>query len=268
MAERFMRRLFVSLTGAALVAGCSGGSGGASSGSGSGSSASGSSGESASGGVAGGVTFSCTLSGIVCVQIVAPPSAMAAEKSACMGTFSVGTCPPAGIVACCDKGVEDDCYFAGSTLSLFQSECKGTWTTADGGVASDDGGASGAAAFVGTWARSGSQTVTCPGGTTTNAITGNLVITAGTTAATITATQPDGCATTYSVSGNVASASAGQTCNTTTEGGVAELTTVVSHTLTLSADGSTLTSVGNETLDKTATMTMCTTMGMGTYTKE
>lgn len=267
MTARFMRRLPASLMAVALVAACSGGGGGGSSGSGSGGGSGGSGGPSASGSVAGGATFSCTLSGIVCVQIVAPPSAMAAEKSACMGTFSVGTCPPAGIVACCDKGVEEDCYFAGATLSSFQSECKGSWITPDGGSA-DDGGASGAAAFVGTWARSGSQTVTCPGGTTTNAITGNLVIAAGTMAGTIAATQPDGCATTYSVSGNVASAAAGQTCNTTTEAGVAEVTTVVSHTLTLSADGSTLTSVGNEILDKTATMTMCTTMGMGTYTKE
>jgi hypothetical protein len=265
MTERFVNLLLASLTAAALVA-CSGGGGGP--GSGSGSSTSGSGGQSTSGSVAGGTTFSCTLSGIVCVQIVAPASSMAAEKSACMGTFSVGTCPPAGIVACCDKGVEDDCYFAGTTLSIFQSECKGTWVTADGGVAIDDGGASGAAAFVGTWARSGSQTVTCPGGVTTNAITGDLVITEGTTAGTIVGTQPDGCVTTYSVSGNVASAAAGQSCNTTTEAGVAETSTVVSHTLTLSADGSTLTSVGDETLDKTATMTMCTTVGMGTYTKE
>jgi hypothetical protein len=43
---------------------------------------------------------------------------------------------------------------------------------------------------------------------------------------------------------------------------------VVSHTLTLSADGGTLMSTGSSTLDKTATMTMCTLTASGTYTKQ
>jgi hypothetical protein len=154
--------------------------------------------------------------------------------------------------------------FASSTAAALLA-CSGGQSTSG---SSDDGGAGGAAAFVGTWARSGSQTVTCPGGVTINAISGDLLITPGTTVGTIVGMQPDDCLTTYSVSGNVASAAIGQVCNTTTEAGVAETTTVVTHTLTLSADGSTLTSVGDGTLDKTATMTMCTTMGMGTYTKE
>jgi hypothetical protein len=267
MGNRVMSALSVLATAAVTTVGCSGSGAGSS---GSGSSSSG--GQSSSGSVAGGVAFSCTLSGITCIQGMVPMSEIAAEQQSCqkvsMGTFATSPCSMVGIAGCCIKTALEDCYFAGPTVSLFQSECTGTWISPDGGVASDDGGASGAAAFVGTWARTGSQTVTCPGGITTNAITGNLVITAGTMAGTLIGTQPDGCVTTYSVSGNVASAAAGQMCNTTTEAGVAEVTTVVSHTLTLSADGSTLTSVGDDTLDKTATMTMCTTMGMGTYTKE
>ncbi|HTQ44729.1 MAG TPA: hypothetical protein VMI75_18335 [Polyangiaceae bacterium] len=48
----------------------------------------------------------------------------------------------------------------------------------------------------------------------------------------VAVTAPDGCVTNYSVSGNVATAAAGQVCNTTTEAGVAETITVISHTLT------------------------------------
>jgi hypothetical protein len=101
-----------------------------------------------------------------------------------------------------------------------------------------------------------------------NTITGNLVITLGSMPDSVTATQPDGCMTTFSVAGNVATASpTGQMCNVTTEAGVAETITVSSRTFTLSADGTSMMVMGTETIDKTATMTMCTATASGTYTK-
>jgi hypothetical protein len=133
---------------------------------------------------------------------------------------------------------------------------------------SSGAGANGASAFVGTWLRSGSQTVTCSGTVTVNALSGNLVITLGSTAGTIVGTQPDGCVTTYSVNGNVATAAPGQTCDVTFDGGLAEMVTVVSHTLSLSPDGNSLGSMASDKIDKTATMTMCTGTGSNTYTKQ
>jgi hypothetical protein len=249
-----------------------------------------SSGSSAEGGsgTSGGVTFSCTVAGVDCIQMLALSSEIPAENTTCtqetMGTFTMGACPVAPYAGCCTKNgpnQEVDCFFAGPTVSLFQSECTkagGEWVAneggGEGGTSADEGGppqgdagATGASAFVGTWARSGTQTTMCPGGTTTTAVTGNLVITLGSGSGTIVAKQPDGCVTDYTVSGNVASAAAGQMCSTTTEAGVAETITVMSHTLTLSADGTTLDSTGSESLDKTATGTMCTIMSSGTYTK-
>lgn len=56
--------------------------------------------------------------------------------------------------------------------------------------------------------------------------------------------------TTYSVSGDVATAMPGQTCNVTTEAGVSETLTVMNHTLRLNAGDTTLTSSSSETIDK------------------
>jgi hypothetical protein len=84
----------------------------------------------------------------------------------------------------------------------------------------------------------------------TTTLTGDLAIALDSTSGTITGTAPDGCVTNYSVSGNVASATPGQTCNTTTDAGVAEVITTSSRTLTLSADGSSLAVMGAETIDK------------------
>ena len=217
------------------------------------------------GGEAGSVTFSCDLAGISCNQIPGPPSIAAAEQRACstsMGTFGMG-CSTSGVVATCDMGSGGRQFFYSTMMAtLFQPDCRGTWSMADGGV-------SGAAAFVGTWARTGTQTVTCPtGNPTTNMITGNLVITLGSASDSISGKQPNGCVTNYTVSGNVATAAAGQSCNVTTEAGIAETDTEATHTLTLSADGTTLTSMSSGTLDKTATMTTCTTMASGTYMKQ
>jgi hypothetical protein len=245
------------------------------------SSAGGGGGDATSGGLDGGgsgvVTYSCTGGGL-CTQIDGPPSAMSGEQSACamqMGTFAVASCAPSGILACCvhaiSVGTEQQCYYAPdysnpNSLSVAQSTCASlhrTWTVSDAGAGI------GPSNFVGTWARTGMQTVTCPTGSpTTTSITGKLVITLGTTSGTIVGTQPDGCAETYTVSGNVATASAGQTCDVMLDGGAKETVTVTSHTLTLSADGLTLMSMSSDTIDKLATATMCTSMGLGTYAKQ
>jgi hypothetical protein len=249
-------RLWVVVAGAALgpLACSSGGNNGTGSGSGT-------------------MTFSCTIGGTQCTQIVGPPSSQSGEQSSCnqqQGTFATTPCPTANATACCDNmpGGISQCYYDSNPndLSTYASLCSkqgGTWVPAEGGV-----GSGGAAAFVGTWARTGTQTVTCPGSspTTTN-ISGNLVISLGTTATGIVGTQPDGCVTNYSVSGNVATAASGQTGNVS-PGGVAETVTVNSHTLTLSSDGTTITSNGTDTILKTATNTTCNGTNSGTYTKQ
>jgi hypothetical protein len=193
-----------------------------------------------------------------------------------MGTYAAAPCPSTGFVGCCDKpsAQQMQCYYPSQNTSLYQSLCastNGTWVGSDGGVSdagATDASATGAAAFVGTWARSGTDTLTCPtGAPTTSTIKGDLVITLGTADGTITGTTPDGCATTYTVSGNVATAASGQTCSTTTDAGVAETVTVNSRTLMLSADGTSMDVMGNETVDKTASGVTCTRTGSGTYTK-
>jgi hypothetical protein len=221
-----------------------------------------------SNGIAGAVTFSCT-SADLCTEILAPPSAMAAELQVCnmqMGTFGTG-CSTVGVIGCCVHGIETQCSYNALEAMVDEELCAkmdGGWSMSDGGSV-----ASGAGAFVGTWVRSGTQTVTCPtGAPTTSMITGNLVIALGSTTGAVTGTQPDGCVTNYVVSGNVATAAPGQACNVTTEAGIAETDTVIAHTLTMSADGMTLTSMSSETIDKTATMTMCSAMSSGTYTKQ
>jgi hypothetical protein len=241
---------------AVTLFGCSSGSGGGGSG--------------AASGNPSGVLFACTAAGIVCVDILAPESAMAAEQAACAmqsHTFSTGVCSSEGVEAICEHGVESDYYY--TEASLFQGDCAtehGTWIVPDGGSTGADAG--GPAAFVGTWARSGTQTTTCgTSAPTMSTLSGDLVITLGMTAGTVAATQPDGCVTDYAVSGNVATAAAGQVCNETTEAGVAETVTVTSHTFVLSADGMSLMSTGSSTIDKTATGAMCTLSSSGTFTK-
>jgi hypothetical protein len=259
-------RMFCALAAAAVtVFACSSGGGGA------GSSGDGGSGSSSGG--SGTVTFSCTVPDL-CTEVVGPPSGMAGELMACNtqnGTFGMG-CSTSGVVGCCN-GIVTQCAYSAAEAMVVQPLCAKngrTWSAPDGGVANGaEGGVSGAGAFVGTWARSGTQTVTCPtGNPTTTMLKGALVIALGSASGSITATQPDGCVTNYTVTGNVATAAAGQSCNVTTEAGIAETITVTTHTLTLSADGTTLMSMGTETIDKTATMTMCTAMSSGTYTKQ
>lgn len=261
--RRGMIWVLVASAGTALA--CSSGSGaGGSSGDGGGGSSGGS----------GTATFSCTLGTDLCTEVVAPPSAMAGEQQACsqqMGTFGLG-CSPLGVVGCCSQGVETQCVYSASEAMVVQPLCAKqgkTWSTPDGGSSGGgDAGAGGAGAFIGNWMRSGTQTVTCPSGTTTNAITGVLMIEIASPPDSIAAVQPDGCVTLYAVAGSVATAAPShQTCMLTTEAGVAETISLTMHTLTLSADGLTLVSMGSETIDKTTTMTVCTAMSSGTYTR-
>lgn len=225
----------------------------------------------------GGVIYSCLLaSSDLCNQIVGTPGSASAEQSNCVGLLggtSGSGCPMTGVVGYCDMGVGGTQYvYSAGEAQVIEGLCpmnNGTWVTVDGG-AGDGGGevgdAGGAAAFIGAWLRSGSQTITCEGGSPSTAtFAGTLTITAGSSSRTIVGTQPDGCVTDYTVSGNVATATPGQTCNVTTDAGM-ETDTVVSHTLTLSTDGLTLTSASITTIDETATMTMCTATASGTYT--
>jgi hypothetical protein len=231
-------------------------------------------------GGASGMIYSCTVAGLECLQGTELPSEVAATQTACaaeMGTYAGVPCPATGYAGCCDKPAiqEMECFYPSQNTDLYQGLCasmKGTWVGADGGVSdagpTDAGVGTGAAAFVGTWSRSGTETLTCPTGTpTTSMIKGDLVITLGATDGTIIGTTADGCMTTFTVSGNVATASPGQTCNTTTDAGVAETITVNSRTLTLSADGNSVDVMGNESVDKTASGVTCTRTGSGTYTK-
>jgi hypothetical protein len=269
----------VRLAGVALVlGGCGSVSGTSSAGSGG---AGGAGGVGTGAGGATGMVYSCTVAGLECLQATELPSEVTATQAACateMGTYAGAPCPSTGYAGCCDKTSppEMECYYPSQNTALYQSLCgsmKGTWVGMDGGVSdagpTDAGGpATGAAAFVGTWARSGTQMLTCPTGTpTTTTIKGDLLITLGTTAGTVVGNTADGCMTTFTVSGNVATATPGQTCNTTTDGGVAETITVNSRTLTLSADGSSVDVMGNESVDMTASGVTCTRTGSGTYTK-
>jgi hypothetical protein len=103
------------------------------------------------------------------------------------------------------------------------------------------------------------------------AITGTLTITSGSSAGTISALGTEGCTTTYSVSGNVATAApAGQTCTVTNNAGGQGVRTNQSHTLTLSSDGASIAEAGTATIVRTdamGKMTMCTSSSQGTFTK-
>ncbi len=227
----------------------------------------------------GSFTYSCTQGADLCTQTTGPDSAQSGEQRACSmlsGAFAVGPCATAGSLGCCIDvtGVEMQCAYSAQEAPVLQGLCNRgkTWIPPEGGVAGEGGaggeaGVAGAAAFVGTWSRSGMQTVTCPAGTTMSNIMGDIVVALGSASNAVVVTQPDGCMTTYSVSGNVATATAGQSCNITTEAGIAETITVTSHTLTLSADGKTLMSQGSDTIDKTTTGVTCTGMSSGTFTK-
>ncbi len=140
--------------------------------------------------------------------------------------------------------------------------------------------ATGASAFIGTWNAGGSNVVTCfDQATVTQDLTGTLDITAGPSSDTVTASYPDGCQLTFTVTGNVATiAPRSMICQ-----GAIEMGTIptseqsVSHSLTLSADGRTLSESGNETVTETlpptdasddaSVITVCDWVTNGVYTK-
>ncbi len=131
----------------------------------------------------------------------------------------------------------------------------------------------GVQAFVGTWVRSGTIVITCPGQpATTDLLTGNLTIAvspAGSTSL-IAAMQPNGCVTDYTVSGNVATEVAGQSCSTTNDAGLQTVLTNRTHTLTLSADGHTITESGQGVLAETenGAIINCPDESSGTFAKQ
>jgi hypothetical protein len=127
--------------------------------------------------------------------------------------------------------------------------------------------------FVGTWARTGTSTTSCPGAQTTSAdITGTLTIALGATGDTFVGTESvHNCTTSYTVSGNVATAAAGQSCSYANPKGLPTTSTASSHTLTLGADGKTLTLSTSGSLviggPDGGASTTCTTTAQGTFTK-
>jgi hypothetical protein len=131
-------------------------------------------------------------------------------------------------------------------------------------------GSSDADAFVGTWARSGMTTLTCPGGTpAVTAVTGNLVITLGSTSGTIVSTSPEGCMGFFTVSGNLATAMTFVPCTIAGDATFDGVLTGTSHTLTLSSSGESLTEAFTGTLVKGSggTMETCNETATGTFTK-
>lgn len=113
--------------------------------------------------------------------------------------------------------------------------------------------ASGPGAFVGTWTQALAFLETCPGGKTyQESLAGNVVITLGTGASSLLATQYNGCTETYAVSGSVATSTGGQPCSEATDAGVVlSVITTVTSTLTVSSDGTTLTEAATDSVSQT-----------------
>jgi hypothetical protein len=108
----------------------------------------------------------------------------------------------------------------------------------------------------------------CGTGTPTkDTLGGSIVIALGTSSGTITFHQPNGCTFDFAVSGNTATAVAGQMCTQApNDAGVSNAITEGNHTLTLSSDGTTITSVDNFTEVKSNNQTVCTATSNTTLT--
>jgi hypothetical protein len=165
-------------------------------------------------------------------------------------------------------------------LCLSMVACGNTVTGDGDDDDNGDGGGGGGttsdtAAFVGMWNYStGTGTLTCPNEPDqTLSAMGVLTITAGSTAGTITTSSTangSNCVTVFTVSGNAATANAGQTCTlsgTDDEGEtITEMRTasgsftVVNNTLTANIGGADVVNEGGETFD-------CNIAGTITYTK-
>jgi hypothetical protein len=206
-----------------------------------------------------------------------------AEQKTCSseGATIVTSCPTAGLVGCCliNQGPSlntNECMYTG-TASVDEAMCTSngdTWSTTPGGEETDGSasggpdGSTGLGAWVGTWARTGTETVTCGSAAPTmDTLGGDVVIALGTSSGTITLKQSNGCTFVFTVSGDVASVVAGQTCTEApNDAGVTNTITEGMHTLTLSADGTTITSVDSNTEQKSNSQTVCTVTATATLT--
>lgn len=113
--------------------------------------------------------------------------------------------------------------------------------------------------FVGTWSETGSLTATCGSHTQTSTISGNTTLVEGTDAD-LVSTSSNGCNIKFNVSGNVATAVAGQSCtsgNTTF--------TITTDVITLSSDKKSFTQTVAATAD--ANGTACSVSGTTSDTK-
>ena len=164
--------------------------------------------------------------------------------------------------------------YLGVTLFLLVGGC------ASSSAPSDSSGAMGVQAFVGTWKASGTNIVSCfSQAVVTQDLTGSLVITDGPTSNTISATYPDGCQLTFTVSGNVATVAPGSMiCQGALDmGTVTTSEQSINHSLTLATDGNSLADTGNESVVETFPPTdasadadivlQCSWVTNGVYTK-
>jgi hypothetical protein len=118
----------------------------------------------------------------------------------------------------------------------------------------DSSGAMGASAFIGTWKASGTNVVSCfSEATITQEITGSLAITAGPTSDSINVAYPDGCQLVFTVAGNTATvAPRSMICQGSLDmGTITTSEESISHTLTISPDGNSISETGNETVTET-----------------
>ncbi len=144
-------------------------------------------------------------------------------------------------------------------IAVIGSAACGSSGSTDPGGASGDGG-SAAAELIGTWQGTDTVTFMCDGGLQSDTVAHTIVIAAGTGSALAVSSSTTPCPFDFDLSGNVATARAGQSC--TVDAG--ETVKLDSWTLTLSDDKSTLTSKESAADDGTG----CTAASTGTYTKQ
>jgi hypothetical protein len=203
------------------------------------------------------------------------------EGETCTGTLGNAPCP--NLFGCCVQVAQTMCWLnevdsPGPILGPVS--CAGTWVMPDGGSSpsgddsgpgGDDGGPgggdSGGNPFIGTW--TGDITIVAACGdasATTTSRSDTLDIAAGPSAGTLSVTTTsNGCVFVYSVSGDTATAQAGQVCDEKgKDGGVDETLSVNGRTLTYSdTGGPALSSTGSSTTVKGATT--CNDQESGTY---
>ena len=188
--------------------------------------------------------------------------------------LEMGPCPIASALGCCfdSNGFVQDCAYDVSSVSTVQHE---KCVMGEVYAPPADAGAA-ASGFFGTWTGSAGlgPVASCYlDGSTTSTLVNRIVVAQGPSSPVIvTAT---GCVgggysvSVYSLSGDVATtaAPAALACHTTTDAGFTNIA-VVPNTLTLSADGSTLTWTATVNITVEAINgPQCTVMVSGTFTK-